>query len=226
MSDQSRHVSAHRAFEDAPRDASLADPLPADPFVVLLRWLIEAQASGLNNPDAMIVGTVDAHGAPRARTVLCRGVDAHRGAFVFYTNRDSGKGRQLAAHARASAVFYWDPLGRQVCAAGHVEHTSDAESDAYWNTRPRLSQIAARGSRQSQPIESRALLLAQIDAEAERFGGIDGTAPVPRPAHWGGYRLVLERLELWVGSSGRAHDRVLWQRDGESRPWRHARLQP
>jgi pyridoxamine 5'-phosphate oxidase len=219
-------MSAHTAFEDAPRDASLADPLPADPFVILLRWMIEAQACGLHNPDAMIVGTVDEHGNPRARTVLCRGVDAQRGALVFYTNRESAKGKQLASHARASAVFYWDPLGRQVCAAGRVEQTSDVESDAYWNTRPRLSQIAARGSRQSQPIESRARLLAQIDAEAERFGGLDGATPVVRPAHWGGYRLVLDRVELWVGSSGRAHDRALWQRDGDGAAWRHTRLQP
>jgi pyridoxamine 5'-phosphate oxidase len=172
------------------------------------------------------VGTLDEHGDPRARTVLCRGVDARHGALVFYTNRDSAKGRQVAGSARASAVLYWDPLGRQVCASGRVEPTTDAESDEYWSTRPRLSQLAARGSRQSQPIASRAALLTQIDAEAERFGGIDGTQSVPRPSHWGGYRIVLERLELWVASSGRAHDRVLWQRDGETSPWRHSRLQP
>ena len=213
-------------FEDAPRDQSLADPLPADPFSILLRWFVEAQSSGLANPDAMTVGTLDERGDPRARTVLCRGVDMQRGALVFYTNRDSAKGRQIAGRARASAVLYWDPLGRQACAAGIVEHTSDAESDAYWSTRPRLSQIAARGSRQSQPIANRAALLEQIDAEARRFGGIDGTEPVPRPAHWGGYRIVLDRLELWVASSGRAHDRVLWQREREGTAWRAARLQP
>ncbi len=219
-------MSSHGNFEDAPRDPSLADPLPADPFAILLRWLIEAQSSGLLNPDAMIVGTLDERGNPRARTVLCRGLDGARGALVFYTNRDSAKGRQIGAHPRVSAVMYWDPLGRQMCAAGRVEPTSDAESDAYWSTRPRLSQIAARGSRQSQPIGSRAALLAQIDAEAERFGGIDGTQSVPRPAHWGGYRIVLDRLELWVASPGRAHDRVVWQRPGEGAAWRPERLQP
>jgi len=213
-------------FEDTPRDHSLSDPLPTDPFAILLRWFIEAQSSGLLNPDAMIVGTVDEHRDPRARTVLCRGVDVGRGALVFYTNRDSAKGRQIAGRARASAVLYWDPLGRQICAAGRIESTTDAESDEYWSTRPRLSQLAARGSRQSQPIESRAALLAQIDAEAERFGGLDSTQWVPRPPHWGGYRIVLEQLELWVASSGRAHDRVLWQRDHESSSWRHSRLQP
>ena len=122
--------------------------------------------------------------------------------------------------------MYWDPLGRQVCATGVVERTSDAESDAYWATRPRLSQLAARGSRQSEPIATRVALLEQIDAQAKQFGGIDGTQPVPRPTHWGGYRIVLDRLELWVASSGRAHDRVLWQRDREGVAWRSARLQP
>jgi len=219
-------VSLQRTFEDAPRDPSLKDPVPVEPFGILLRWMIEAQSSGLMNPDAMIVGTVDERGDPRARTVLCRGVDPQRGALVFYTNRDSAKGRQIDARARASAVMYWDPLGRQMCATGRVEPTTDAESDAYWTTRPRLSQIAARGSRQSQPIESRTALLAQIDREAERFGGIDGTAPVPRPSHWGGYRIVVDRMELWVSSSGRAHDRVLWQRSAETAPWVHTRLQP
>ena len=213
-------------FEDTPKDQSLADPLPADPFSILLRWFVEAQSSGLQNPDAMTVGTLDERGDPRARTVLCRGVDTQRGALTFYTNRDSTKGRQIAGRARASAVLYWDPLGRQVCAAGMVEHTTNAESDEYWATRPRLSQLAARGSRQSQPIVSRAALLAQIDAEAERFGGIDGTQTVPRPAHWGGYRILLDRLELWVASSGRAHDRVLWQREREGAAWRATRLQP
>jgi len=213
-------------FEDTPHDQSLADPLPADPFGLLLRWMIEAQSSGLLNPDAMIVGTLDEHGNPRSRTVLCRGVDTVRGALMFYTNRDSAKGRQIAGHAKASATLYWDPLGRQVCAAGVVEQTTEAESDEYWSTRPRLSQLAARGSRQSQPIASRAALLAQINTEAERFGGVDGTQAVPRPAHWGGYRIVLERIELWVASQGRAHDRVLWERRHEGAEWRLSRLQP
>jgi pyridoxamine 5'-phosphate oxidase len=213
-------------FEDAPADASLTDPLPDDPFAMLSRWFDEARASSLHNPSAVIVATVADDGSPRARTVLCRGIDGERGALLFYTNRQSAKGRQLAARAHASAVFYWDPLARQVCASGRVEVTTEAESDAYWVTRPRLSQLAARASRQSQPIASRAALLAQIDAEAERCGGVAGTAPIPRPPHWGGYRIVLERLELWVGSTGRAHDRVLWTREHEGAPWRHGRLQP
>jgi pyridoxamine 5'-phosphate oxidase len=213
-------------FEDAPADASLADPLPDDPFRVLARWFDEARRTALHNPAAVIIGTVDADGNPRARTVLCRGIEIDRGALVFYTNRNSAKGRQIATRPRVSAVFYWDPLARQVCASGRVEITSEAESDAYWVTRPRLSQLAARASRQSEPIESRAALLARIDVEAARFGGVDGTVPIPRPTHWGGYRIIVERIELWVGSTGRAHDRVLWVRDRAGAPWRRERLQP
>ncbi len=213
-------------FEDTPRDQSLADPVCADPFEILTIWFAEARSSGMLNPDAMTIGTLDERGDPRARTVLCRGIDEKRGALTFYTNRDSAKGRQIARRARASVVVYWDPLGRQICAAGDVEPTTGAESDAYWATRPRLSQLAARGSRQSQPIATRAALLEQIDAEAKRFGGVDASQPVPRPAYWGGYRVVLERVELWVASSGRAHDRVLWQREREGAAWRATRLQP
>jgi pyridoxamine 5'-phosphate oxidase len=213
-------------FEDAPADASLSDPLPHDPLPLLARWLTDAHASALHNPAAVVIGTTASDGTPRARTVLCRGIDQGRGALVFYTNRDSAKGRQLAENPYASAVFYWDALARQVCAAGHVEFTSDAESDAYWASRPRLSQLAARASRQSEPIDSRSALLAQIDAEAQQFGGMHGTAPIARPSHWGGYRIVLLRLELWVGSTGRAHDRVLWTRQREGVAWRHTRLQP
>lgn len=213
-------------FEDAPADASLADPLPADPFRILARWFDEARRTSLHNPGAVIVATVDADGNPRARTVLCRGIESDRGAFVFYTNRNSAKGRQLAARPHASAVFYWDPLARQVCASGRVELTTEAESDAYWVTRPRLSQLAARASRQSEPIQSRAALLASIDAEAARYGGVDGKVLVPRPAHWGGYRIVVDRMELWVGSTGRAHDRVVWTRTDDRAPWQHERLQP
>jgi pyridoxamine 5'-phosphate oxidase len=213
-------------FEAAPNDASLSDPVPPDPLPLLARWVADAHAVGLNNPAAVVVGTVAADGTPRARTVLCRGIDQARGALVFYTNRLSAKGRQLAERPHASAVFYWDPLARQVCAAGSVEIVGDAESDAYWATRPRLSQLAARASRQSEPIGTRSALLAQIDREAFEFGGIDGNVPIPRPSHWGGYRIVLARIELWVGSTGRAHDRVLWTRDHEDVPWHHTRLQP
>ena len=217
-----------------PRDTTLADPLPDSPLGLLARWLADAaERSGQSNPDAIALASVDADGAPDARMVLCRGYDAEQGFLVFYTNRESTKGRELAARPHACAVFYWDALSRQARVSGLVEPSPDAESDAYFAGRPRLSQIAAWASQQSQPLASREVLLARIEATAQRFGGADSGPTVPRPPHWGGYRLWAERVELWVGSEGRAHDRVLWTR-GLSRagaswsggPWQHTRLQP
>jgi pyridoxamine 5'-phosphate oxidase len=209
-----------------PRDQSLADPLPDEPFGLLTQWLHDARQLSLINPDAMAVSTVGDDGAPRSRTVLCRGIDAKHGTLTFFTNRNSTKGRHLMARPRASALFYWDALSRQVSAAGIVEHASDAESDAYWASRPRLSQLAAWGSAQSEAIPSRAALLAQVASAAERFGGVEGTVPVPRPPHWGGYRIVVIEMELWVGAAGRLHDRVRWRRSDPDRDWTYCRLQP
>jgi pyridoxamine 5'-phosphate oxidase len=188
--------------------------------------LHDARQQNLVNPDAMVVSTIGDDGAPRSRTVLCRGLDATAGTLTFFTNRNSSKGRQLASHPHASALFYWDPLARQVCATGPVEFASDAESDAYWASRPRLSQLAAWGSAQSDSIPSRAALLAQVEAVAQRFGGFEGDEPVPRPPHWGGYRIVVLEVELWVGAAGRIHDRVRWQRMARGSDWTYGRLQP
>lgn len=222
------------SFEAHPRDASLADPLPASPLRLLARWLVEArEGAGMRNPDAMTLASVDAEGAPRARVVLCRGFDAAHGEFTFYTNRRSAKGRELAARPVASATFYWDALSRQARITGRVREASDAVSDAYFAGRPRASQIAAWASEQSEPIASRAALLETMEAEADRFGGMDAGDPVPRPPHWGGYVLCAQRIELWVGSDGRAHDRAEWVRPlpvssqaVAADHWRVARLQP
>ncbi len=221
-------------FEEVPRDASLADPLPVSPLTLLELWLREArERSGQSNPEAMTVATVDASGEPRARVVLCRGYDAQRGELVFYTNRESAKGRELAAHPSATAVFYWDALARQARVGGPVRRADDALSDAYFAGRPRASQIAAWASRQSEPIASRRALLELLHAEAERFGGLDAGDPVPRPPHWGGYVLTAQRVELWVGAEGRAHDRAEWRRalpehgaGREDAAWQVRRLQP
>jgi len=217
-----------------PRDPSLADPLPASPWPLLERWLREArERSGQRNPDAMTLATVDASGAPRARMVLCRGFDAERGQLVFYTNRESAKGRELAAHPIATAVFHWDALARQARIDGPVRLAPDAMSDAYFAGRPRASQIAAWASRQSEPVASRRALLDEFEAAAGRFGGLEAGPPVPRPLHWGGYMLVARRVELWVGSEARAHDRAEWERAlGDSAAgtadsvWKVRRLQP
>jgi pyridoxamine 5'-phosphate oxidase len=209
-----------------PKDESLADPLPPEPFALLARWMLDARQSSLINPDAMAVSTIGDDGAPRSRTVLCRGIDATQGTLTFFTNRNSTKGRHLAIRPRASALFYWDPLARQACASGRVDAASEAESDAYWESRPRLSQLAAWGSAQSEPIPSRAALLAQVEEVAKRFGGLNGVEPVPRPPHWGGYCITVLEIELWVGAAGRIHDRVRWRRPAAGSDWTHQRLQP
>lgn len=189
--------------------------------------------SGESNPDAFALATQDERGRPAVRYVLCRGLNGSDGYLVFYTNRNSAKGRELARTPYASAAFYWDALQRQARISGPVVPSPDEESDAYFARRPRLSQIAAWASDQSAPIVDRASLLAKLEERSRRFGGADGDQPIPRPPHWGGYRLYAEAVELWVGSRGRAHDRALWQREVSLRdpslrggPWRSTRLQP
>jgi len=176
----------------------------------------------------MTLATVDPEGRPSARMVICRGLDVREGWLVFYTDRESAKGRALEVHPYAALVFHWDAHERQVRIAGPVTRSPDPESDTYWNARPRDARIAAAASDQSCPIESRAAFLAKVEREARRAGD-----DIPRPKRWGGYRVWAERVELWVGQPARAHDRALWTRalapsgDGFSGgPWRATRLQP
>ncbi len=196
------------------------DQPPLDPVAACLDWFEQAKKLPLANPNAMTLSTVDANGHPTSRIVLLRGFD-DRGA-VFYTNRESRKGLALAAHARAALLFHWDedPIGRQINIEGAVTHTSDAESDKYWLTRPRESQISAWASAQSQPIANRA---AMQQKQAE-FEATFANQSVPRPAHWGGYRVALERIELWQGNKFRSHDRVVYTRAGSD--WNARRLCP
>jgi pyridoxamine 5'-phosphate oxidase len=209
-------------FEDLPADPSLADPLPASPFAILGRWLDEARRERATpNPDAVALATADEAGHPAVRMVLCRGFDPEDGSIVWYTNRRSRKGRELAAQPWASAAFFWDGTQRQARLEGPVAFATDAESDAYFASRPRNAQISAWASDQSEPIASRHALLEKLRDTEARFASTD---PVPRPPHWGGYRLRAERVELWVGSAGRAHDRVRWER--AARGWSATRLQP
>ena len=205
-------------------ESLLPATLPAEPFALIALWIEDGRRSGAYvNPDAICLATVGVDGTPHARMVLCRGLDVASGALAFYTNRESLKGRDLDHCAEASAVFYWDHDARQAIVTGGVEHLSDADSNAYWATRPRLSQLAAWASEQSAPIESRAVLLERLAATTARFGA-ESDAPVPRPPHWGGYRIVARRVELWSGSEGRMHDRAQWTRS--ARGWRVTRLQP
>jgi pyridoxamine 5'-phosphate oxidase len=168
--------------------------------------------------DAMTLATVDAEGAPDARMVLLKGFGAD--GFRFFTNRESAKAEQIAAAERAALVIYWREVDRQVRVRGTVEPLSDAESDAYFVTRPRDSQLGAWASPQSRPLRDRAELDALLEEVTERFGEDD----VPRPPHWGGYLVRHEEVEFWQGQVARMHDRFRYTREGEG--WRIERLGP
>ena len=192
------------------------DAVVDDPFAQFRRWLDDAHAAGVAQPNAMTLSTVD-HGAPDARIVLLKALD-ERG-FVFYTHRTSHKGRQLAQVARAALTFWWDPLERQVRVRGDVEFTTDAESDAYFGSRPRGSQLGAIVSAQSEVVERQALDQALTTVEAATAG-----QPLARPAHWGGYRVVPTEFEFWQGRPNRLHDRIRFFRTGSA--WGRQRLAP
>ncbi len=199
------------------------------PFPLFARWLEEAfarreEVGDLPEPSAVVLSTVDLTGdvpRPRSRTVLMKAWD-ERGVVV-YTNKDSAKGRELAADAWASVLLPWYPLQRQVRIDGRVEDASAAEADAYWDSRPRASQLGAWASDQSRPVASRAALDARYAETEARFAS---DAPIPRPPHWGGYRLVPDRVEFWQGRHGRLHDRIVFEREAEQDAWRVVRLQP
>ena len=190
----------------------------SDPFDQFARWFAEWQAAGPVEPTAMTIATVDAGAQPSARVVLLKGYDKQ--GFVFFTNYDSRKGRELEAGARVALLFYWDRLARQVRVEGVAERVTATESDEYFATRPRGSQIGAWASPQSRPIPDRAQLEAQVrEIEAGAAG-----KPVARPPHWGGYRVRPERFEFWQGRESRLHDRIVYARAGTG--WSRSRIAP
>jgi pyridoxamine 5'-phosphate oxidase len=229
-------MSEARPPDTRPRDEWLSGVPPSDPLPRLRAWLAEARAdSGLANPDAMVLATAGVDGRPSARVVLCRAADWQHGWLGFYTNQHSAKGRALAERPLAALTFHWDSLGRQARIEGPVRVSPASDADAYFGTRPRGSQLAAWASAQSEPAASRDALDARFDAAVQRFGAADDASapPVPRPPHWGGYRVWIERVELWAVRPSRLHDRIAWQRaltpdrDGfRTGPWRARRLMP
>ncbi|MCB0972517.1 MAG: pyridoxamine 5'-phosphate oxidase [Acidimicrobiales bacterium] len=197
--------------------------LAADPVAQFERWWDEWAATDPYDPAACVLATADGRGRPAARYVLCRSFDA--AGFVVYTNQQSAKAEQLAANPWASLTFGWLELARQVRVEGPVSVVDGAEADAYWASRPRGHQLGAWASDQSRPVADRAELdRRQAEVEA-RFGPEDGGDPVPRPPHWGGYRIGIERLELWQGQPNRLHDRFEYRADGAG-GWTIQRLAP
>ena len=192
----------------------LPQTLPSDPMPLFAAWFAHARERRLQpNPDAMVLATV-ADGQPSARVVLCKRIAPEDGYLVFFTNYLSRKGRELAAHPRAAVVFHWDALHRQVRIEGRIVRSPAEESDAYFASRPLDSRIGAWASTQSAPLDARATLEARGGEVAERFqiapGAQDGN--VPRPPHWGGFRLWIEAIELWIEGAYRVHDRAVWRR--------------
>jgi pyridoxamine 5'-phosphate oxidase len=189
-----------------------------DPINEFKRWFDDAVASGMKLPEAMTLATATPDGTPSARVVLLKSVDTD--GFVFYTNYSSAKARDLEANPAAALVFYWSQFDRQVRVQGVVEHVTPEESQAYFRTRPRESQIGAWASPQSEVIENRETLEARV-AELEE---IYGDREIECPEHWGGYRVKPTRIEFWKGRLGRLHDRIVYERDGAG--WKISRLAP
>lgn len=189
-----------------------------DPLDLFRTWYDEARETEINDSNAMALATADATGRPSVRMVLLKGFDA--AGFVFYTNREGRKAADLAANTHAALLFHWKSLRRQIRIEGAVTWATDAESDAYFATRSRDSQLGAWASDQSRPLDSRETFEARFAEMQRRF---DGTA-VPRPPHWGGYRVAPERIEFWSDRAHRLHERRLFVRQGDA--WRESLLYP
>jgi pyridoxamine 5'-phosphate oxidase len=203
-------------YKGEPLDPAQCDP---DPFVEVRRWMTVAVGGGIPQANAITLATVDERGRPAARIVLLKDID-ERG-FVFYTNYESRKAHDLASHPYAAIVMFWEPLHRQIRIEGTIEKVDPLESDAYFESRPRGSQISAIASPQSQPVASRTWLEEKVAEVASKY---HEQAKLPRPASWGGYRVVPDMIELWQGQPSRLHDRVRYQRSGGE--WRRDRLAP
>ena len=190
-----------------------------DPFAIARAWMAEAVVSEPNDPDAIALATVDADGLPNVRMVLLREIEA--ASFVFYTNYTSRKGQEIAASGKAAFVLHWKSLRRQIRVRGLTSREEGPQADAYFASRSLKSRLGAWASQQSQPLSSRAALMAEVAKATVRHG----VAP-SRPPHWGGIRIVPLEIEFWADGEFRLHDRFRWDREGQDNTWRVQRLNP
>jgi len=190
-----------------------------DPFEIARQWLSEAEASEVNDPNAIALSTVDAQGMPNVRMVLLKEIEP--AAFVFYTNYGSAKAQELDQAGMAAFVLHWKSLRRQIRVRGHISREEGPQADAYYSSRSLKSRLGAWASHQSQPLESRAALMAKVAKLTARLG-----ANPPRPPFWGGYRLVPVEIEFWADGAFRLHDRFVWRRENVDSTWKIQRLSP
>ncbi len=190
-----------------------------DPFEIARRWLSEAEASEINDPNAIALSTVDADGMPNVRMVLLKEIEAD--AFVFYTNYDSRKGQEIAAAGKAAFVLHWKSLHRQIRVRGTVTREDGEKADAYYASRSLKSRLGAWASKQSQPLGSRTDLMAEVAKVTARLG-----PNPPRPPFWGGFRITPTEIEFWADGAFRLHDRFRWVRPVEKDSWEISRLNP
>lgn len=190
-----------------------------DPFEIARQWMREAEATEINDPNAIAVATVDATGLPNVRMVLLKEIAAD--GFIFYTNYDSAKGAELARTPKAALVMHWKSLRRQVRVRGHVTREDGAKADEYYASRGLKSRLGAWASKQSQPLESRAALMAEVAKVSARKG-----PNPPRPEFWGGFRITPVEIEFWADGAFRLHDRFVWRRQDAGQDWTVQRLNP
>ncbi len=196
-----------------------------DPFALFGEWMTAAEKTEPNDPNAMALATVDREGLPNVRMVLLKGLDtadANERGFVFYTNYESAKGKELLNSGKAALCFHWKSLERSVRVRGLVTSVADAEADDYFKSRPRLSRIGAWASKQSRPLEGRFALEAAVAKYTAKYAVGD----IPRPPHWSGFRVTPLQIEFWMNRPFRLHDRVVFERRDAARPWSKSRLFP
>ena len=196
------------------------EPTTQDPFEQFRRWFADAEASEVNDPNAMTVATADSDGRPSARILLLKDFDDQ--GFVFYTNTQSDKGRELEHNPLAALCFHWKSLRRQVRITGAVQYVTPEEADAYFQSRARGSRIGAWASQQSSPLADRETLMADVARVEKQYDG----GEVPRPPHWSGFRLVPTRIEFWHDGEFRLHDRLIFTRPQSGAAWSLQRLYP